>query len=262
MYVRLAFAVAAHLEPEILVVDEVLAVGDAEFQKKCIGKMGEVAKGGRTVIFVSHQLPSVARLCNRTMLFETGRLKAQGTPEEMISLYRGEGTSAAIDISRPDDTKKDVQLTNIAIENDDTADGEELLTLDRPLTVTARLKAEKHTGGVTLSFALLTPDGTVVFASNSENAGIDVSFSDPGERYVSLTLGGEQLLNGVFVCRLALWSRADGIFDEYETDSIHFTPRQMQALPILPKGFVNAQVEWRVEDVRNTLSRVKSSANA
>ena len=65
MYVRLAFAVAAHLEPEILIVDEVLAVGDTEFQKKCLGKMGEVAKGGRTVLFVSHQMIQIRRLCNR-----------------------------------------------------------------------------------------------------------------------------------------------------------------------------------------------------
>src|SRR5579884_3769862 len=67
MYVRLAFAVAAHLEPEILVIDEVLAVGDAEFQKKCLGKMGEVAGGGRTVLFVSHHMGSVARLCSRVV---------------------------------------------------------------------------------------------------------------------------------------------------------------------------------------------------
>ena len=68
MYVRLAFAVAAHLEPEILLVDEVLAVGDAAFQKKCLGKMGEVAKEGRTVLFVSHQMGSIAQLCTSAIL--------------------------------------------------------------------------------------------------------------------------------------------------------------------------------------------------
>ena len=73
MYVRLAFAVAAHLQPEILIVDEVLAVGDASFQKKCVGKMGEVASQGRTVLFVSHNMPSVARLCQRVIFLEKGR---------------------------------------------------------------------------------------------------------------------------------------------------------------------------------------------
>src|SRR5208283_5440244 len=76
MYVRLAFAVAAHLEPEILIVDEVLAVGDAEFQKKCLGKMDEVAKHGRTVLFVSHQMAAITRLCQRAVLIEAGRIKS------------------------------------------------------------------------------------------------------------------------------------------------------------------------------------------
>ncbi len=79
MYMRLAFAVAAHLEPEILIVDEVLAVGDAAFQKKCLGKMGEVAGGGRTVLFVSHQMNAVEQLCSRVLLMENGRLKADST---------------------------------------------------------------------------------------------------------------------------------------------------------------------------------------
>ena len=74
MYVRLAFAVAAHLEPEILVVDEVLAVGDAEFQKKCLGKMGDVAQEGRTVLFVSHNMGAVKNLCPRSMLLDKGSI--------------------------------------------------------------------------------------------------------------------------------------------------------------------------------------------
>src|SRR5262249_52431672 len=76
MYVRLAFAVAAHLEPEILVVDEVLAVGDAEFQRKCLGKMGEVASGGRTVLFVSHNMGAVRQLCRNVVWLENGIIKA------------------------------------------------------------------------------------------------------------------------------------------------------------------------------------------
>lgn len=87
MYVRLAFAVAAHLEPEILIVDEVLAVGDAEFQKKCLGKMGEVAAGGRTVLFVSHQLHSIAALCRTAYRFETGRLVASGAASAIVADY-------------------------------------------------------------------------------------------------------------------------------------------------------------------------------
>ncbi len=88
MYVRLAFAVAAHLESEILIVDEVLAVGDAEFQKKCLGKMGDVSKGeGRTVLFVSHNIPSIRTLCNKGILLEKGEVKFNGKTLDTLNFY-------------------------------------------------------------------------------------------------------------------------------------------------------------------------------
>ncbi|RJR07413.1 ABC transporter ATP-binding protein [Candidatus Parcubacteria bacterium] len=87
MYVRLAFAVAAHLEPEILVVDEVLAVGDVGFQKKCLGKMGDVAKEGRTVLFVSHNMAAVSNLCNRSLLLNQGEILFSGSTDDTIKCY-------------------------------------------------------------------------------------------------------------------------------------------------------------------------------
>jgi lipopolysaccharide transport system ATP-binding protein len=87
MKVRLAFAVAAHLEPEILIVDEVLAVGDVEFQAKCLGKMGEVARGGRTVILVSHSMGAITNLCRSVMWFDQGRLLRQGTSRDIVRDY-------------------------------------------------------------------------------------------------------------------------------------------------------------------------------
>jgi lipopolysaccharide transport system ATP-binding protein len=87
MYTRLAFAVAAHLEPEILVVDEVLAVGDAEFQKKCLGKMGEVARGGRTVLFVSHNMAAVQKLCTRCLVLAGGRVGFLGDTPAAVQVY-------------------------------------------------------------------------------------------------------------------------------------------------------------------------------
>src|SRR6185503_18260307 len=97
MYLRLAFAVAAHLEPEILLVDEVLAVGDARFQRKCLDKMQEVGKQGRTVLFVSHNMPAVTRLCSRTILLDAGRVIGDGPSSEIVSAYlsSGLGTTAA-----------------------------------------------------------------------------------------------------------------------------------------------------------------------
>jgi lipopolysaccharide transport system ATP-binding protein len=87
MYVRLAFAVAAHLDPEILIVDEVLAVGDAAFQKKCLGKMGEVAHEGRTVLFVSHNMGAITNLCHRGLLLDVGKVVTTGSPKEVVSQY-------------------------------------------------------------------------------------------------------------------------------------------------------------------------------
>jgi len=87
MYLRLAFAVAAHLEPEILLVDEVLAVGDAAFQEKCLGKMGEVARTGRTVLFVSHNLAAVQNLCNRALLIDKGEIIGEGATESVLEKY-------------------------------------------------------------------------------------------------------------------------------------------------------------------------------
>lgn len=87
MYVRLAFAVAAHLDPEILLIDEVLAVGDAEFQKKCLGKMGDIARDGRTVLFVSHNMNAIKRLCHRAVLLEDGGIKLLGPVDKCVAQY-------------------------------------------------------------------------------------------------------------------------------------------------------------------------------
>ena len=100
MYVRLAFAVAAHLEPEILLVDEVLAVGDINFQKKCLGKMGDVARAGRTVVLVTHQMNQIRRLCHRVLWIDAGSIRQSGPTHEVTSAYesamaRGESQSAS-----------------------------------------------------------------------------------------------------------------------------------------------------------------------
>lgn len=102
MYVRLAFAVAAHLESEILIVDEVLAVGDIQFQRKCLGKMESVGRDGRTVIFVSHSMPTVTSLCDRTILLDGGRIVNDGPTSEVVIDYytHGQTSSASADFSQ------------------------------------------------------------------------------------------------------------------------------------------------------------------
>jgi lipopolysaccharide transport system ATP-binding protein len=114
MYVRLAFAVAAHLEPEILIVDEVLAVGDVQFQKKCLGKMGDVAKEGRTVLFVSHNMQAVEHLCDRCIILTEGHISFQGETNSAIKQYLMSTEShnkidGTIDLSRVPRVHKDLE---------------------------------------------------------------------------------------------------------------------------------------------------------
>lgn len=120
MTVRLAFAVAANLEPEILVIDEVLAVGDAAFQKKCLGKMSAVAREGRTILFVSHQAAAVENLCNRGLVLESGRVRFQGTQTEAISRYVETFREAGARLDARTDRRGNGQLRVVAIELRDT----------------------------------------------------------------------------------------------------------------------------------------------
>lgn len=136
MQVRLAFSVAANLDPEILVVDEVLAVGDAQFQKKCLGKMGEVAEGGRTVLFVSHNMSAVKALCDRGLLIEDGKIDFDNEISEVIERYIGGNDRIQSEINRrinlihhPRDKNysRIAQLVSIELKNGDyanTVDGQ------------------------------------------------------------------------------------------------------------------------------------------
>ena len=132
MHVRLAFAVAAHLEPDILLVDEVLAVGDAAFQAKCLGRLDDVARTGRTVLFVSHQMSAVRRLCQRVLLIESGRLAFDGPADDAIDRYLGlaQSTSGRI-IEHAQVNAPGVTIHNITV-NGSTADRQPLApTADR-----------------------------------------------------------------------------------------------------------------------------------
>lgn len=142
MHVRLAFAVSAHLEPDILIVDEVLAVGDAAFQTKCLGKMSDAARGGRTVLFVSHNLAAVASLCTRGVLIEQGRVIEDGTVDAAIAKYqkgsRHRSTLKAQSFSNRTGSGA-VRFESVAVHR---ADGSPILTPGCPLKVEMKLKTK------------------------------------------------------------------------------------------------------------------------
>lgn len=120
MYVRLAFAVAAHLEPEILIVDEVLAVGDAQFQKKCLGKMEDVGKEGRTVIFVSHQMAAIEKLCQTGIVLNRGKVQLIGSQYNAISQYLTNNSDRSISLRDRKDRQGSGKVRIVAIEVRDT----------------------------------------------------------------------------------------------------------------------------------------------
>ncbi len=162
MYVRLAFAVAAHLDPEILVVDEVLAVGDAEFQKKCLGKMGEVAKEGRTVLFVSHNMAAITNLCLNGLLISKGGIRKRGDIAGVVSNYlNSDSEKNAWDYFLESD---EIRLFNLNIYQRDEND--HAYTTDRPLTIEYKYEIKNSIQtGLRIGFDILSRDGVVIFRS-------------------------------------------------------------------------------------------------
>lgn len=155
MYVRLAFGVAAHLESEILIVDEVLAVGDAEFQKKCMGKMNDVSKGeGRTVLFVSHNMGSIRRLCTKGIYLQNGTLNSTGDIEDVLDLYiKGDNSKTDRLVKFNGNTSKEINLLEVSIYAVGKPDNATLDVTDR-LKVRIRYRVNEDIGGSNISFTL------------------------------------------------------------------------------------------------------------
>jgi lipopolysaccharide transport system ATP-binding protein len=174
MYVRLAFAVAAHLEPEILVVDEVLAVGDAEFQKKCLGKMSDVAQQGRTVLFVSHNMGAIVNLCNSTILLNKGFVETSGQTVDVINHYLNEGVeSSGEEIITPLTTgthTNDLLFSAIRI-LDEANHTNKLISLGKDVNIEIEFEIKNLIRGANIVFHLWNNAGVCVFTST------DVDFS-------------------------------------------------------------------------------------
>jgi lipopolysaccharide transport system ATP-binding protein len=168
MYLRLAFAVAAHLEPEILVVDEVLAVGDAEFQRKCMGKMSDVAQAGRTVLFVSHNMSAVLRLTEETMVLDKGRLVYRAPTPQAVDYYMAAGfTGAGERVWTSEEIPTDAApFTPLALRLRDTNGRvQDTLRSTEPFTVEIEYRLDHSITGLRVGLYLLTMRGEYVFTS-------------------------------------------------------------------------------------------------
>ena len=208
MYVRLAFAVAAHLNPEILIVDEVLAVGDAEFQRKCMGKMGEVAKSGRTVLFVSHNMQSVALLCNRGIFMRGGTVVYDGPVGGAINEYLiSFAQQSAVD-ENPDRRPGSGEYRFIHVEPTESVFGG-----SEPKRIRWTIEQRKRElGKMYVSLHLVDAQGIVVAQCDSRFVGLylDDAPSISGE----FTLTTPWLKPGDY--RVDLFIVAGGLIDRYE----------------------------------------------
>jgi lipopolysaccharide transport system ATP-binding protein len=175
MFVRLAFAVAANLDSEILIVDEVLAVGDAQFQKKCLGKMDAAALDGRTVIFVSHSSATVARLCSHAVLLDKGRLVAAGTSNEVIRQYLGGRTATETEFVLEPDDGKDLNLLMVEF-NPGKKEGARAF-YNEPLQFRLTYRVNRRAADCMIWLAVQTRDGQTVFCSADSDSDPEVLLS-------------------------------------------------------------------------------------
>jgi lipopolysaccharide transport system ATP-binding protein len=188
MYMRLAFAVAAHLEPEILIVDEVLAVGDAAFQKKCLGKMGDVSKEGRTVLFVSHNMQAIRQLCHRALLLESGLVSTDGLAAQVVEKYlrtlpKAETTTSLENIISQLPPDPVFHLEGISL----TQNGQPVLNRvlnGQPLEIEIRYRVLERAPGLRIFFDLCDSEDTLLFRSFYDEGGEGILTMQPG-RYVS-----------------------------------------------------------------------------
>jgi lipopolysaccharide transport system ATP-binding protein len=212
MYLRLAFSVAAHLEPEILLIDEVLAVGDAAFQKKCLGKMGDVAKEGRTVLFVSHNMGAVASLCKLGIVIEGGRIKEIGQVNDAIATYM-QGAQDLPDsqslLNHPNRAKgfKGL-LTSFTLE---TSNG--VVHYGKPLTLRIGYNFGDRTAIPQFCVVFKTMSGVRAFTLVSDYQSNDIPNSLQGKGEVQCTVDSLPLLPGQYIMDLMLWQPGQKLDD-------------------------------------------------
>jgi len=206
MYMRLAFAVAAHLEPEILVVDEVLAVGDSAFQKKCLGKMGAVATEGRTVIFVSHNMGAINRLCQTAIWLDKGRIVQQGPTAEVVANYLIVDSSDAGQCEWAegiaDPNVEEFRLYSVRIH---TAQGAVASVVDvrYPFVLSFEYEFRKQLPYCRVGFTLETADGTGLFESYDTDQEANQGPRRPGRYKFRCEVPGNFLLPGAYSISVA-----------------------------------------------------------
>jgi lipopolysaccharide transport system ATP-binding protein len=228
MYLRLAFAVAAHLEPDVLLVDEVLAVGDASFQRKCLDKMKVVGEDGRTVLFVSHNMPAVTRLCERIILLDEGRVVADGPAHKVASLYLQSGLGTMAVREWKDRTKAPgneiVRLCAVRVINED---GEMAETIDirRPVGIEMEFEVLQAGRNLVPNYTFTNEEGVCVFVAIDHDPQWYGRTRDPGHYISTAWIDGNFLAEGTLIVGAAM-STMDPVL-------VHFHEREAVAFQIV-----------------------------
>ncbi len=258
MYVRLGFAVAAHLEPEILMVDEVLAVGDAAFQKKCLGKIGNVAKEGRTILFVSHNLGVVANICPKSILLNYGKKEMEGSSSEVINRYIeigregcGEGTWESPAVA-PGTDKVRLKSVRIVSNGEATTD----VDIQKDVLIEVEFWSLKDKNKICTSIQLLDKLGNWVLASanmHSVSLEPDEWFNkecSPGIYKTTCTLPGNFLNEGLYSVNVLLLTDAvhlEVTMNEVISFTVYETGLMRKEFSGAWGGVVRPRLGWRTE---------------
>jgi lipopolysaccharide transport system ATP-binding protein len=254
MYLRLAFAVAAHMETEILLIDEVLAVGDIQFQKKCLGKMGEVAGNGRTVLFVSHNMSAVKSLCSRAILVGNGSLLYSGNVSEAVDRYMTDGSEMAETGVIPDSFTRqggtgEARFRKVEIQTKEGFVTNQLYYRQK-VSVNVHFEVLKEIKDGILSVGIATTDGTIIVYLESMDVDNQLLNLPPGEHSISVDLP-INLLPGTYTVSLGM-NHLNGKTIDWIERARDFTvikaslEKDRHYRWAVSHGFVNSQANWNI----------------
>jgi ABC-type polysaccharide/polyol phosphate transport system ATPase subunit len=242
MYLRLAFAVAAHIEPDVLIVDEVLAVGDAEFQRRCLGRMSEFGREGRTILFVSHDTGTVGQLCRSAVWLEQGRVRDAGDAHGVIDSYLGTMTTRGTRAEVVPSPGSPITALSVAL-IDEHGDPIDAPRRDQPLCFEISFTLAESLPRFDLALYLLTQSRVQVLSENISDQSIHIT--GPGDFSVRLTIPGI-LTAGEYVA--GIWLASEGESLVYE-EALEFTisPRPDDRSDFMRRRrFVQPDVHWHV----------------
>lgn len=253
MQVRLAFSVAAHLEPDILIVDEVLAVGDAEFQAKCLGKMESVSKGGhRTVLFVSHNMSAIKRLCQRCVLLDHGQVETIGPSDIVVRQYLSHGATGGRELRWPGEEgpgSEEITFQSVRVLGADDKTDSTLSTGDE-LAVEIRYRIRRSLANLRIAMSLFTDDGVEVLATSDFHQQGERRTREPGDYTSVCRIPGGLLNTGRYtisidadIPRIAILARDVQLGFEIEELTVNHLGITIASRP---SGVIHPHLRWTV----------------